>query len=449
MKFKDNTVKKFKKALRSKNKDRVKNILTRIKHADIARLFRHLEVEQRIHTFKLLSIKNRIKVFEDLDPDIQKEIFERLEDKKIANILNAMEPDNRADMFAGISNETAREIMKVMDRKEAENLKELLEYPEDSAGGRMTTEFIALNGNITAREALITLQEQSKTKKERTSNIYAVYTTDDDGRLKAGISLQRLIASRPDKKLKNLVRPVDRIKVNLNDDQEKVAHLFSHYDLLAVPVTDANNKLAGIITIDDIIDVIHQEASEDMARHAGLEKIYYTKANMVREVKTRGPWLMTSFTGGLAAAVIIGLFEGALEKVAALAVFIPVIMDMGGNVGVQSSTVVVRRLAMEKNKENWRNSIAGEIRSGLIFSAGFGILLWGYAYWQYSTAIAWASGLGIASALAISTCMGAFLPVMFYKKDRDPAVATGPLITTAIDVLGLGIYFLLAWWLVL
>ncbi|MGM0441019.1 MAG: magnesium transporter [Elusimicrobiota bacterium] len=449
MNIKAEIVEKLKTAIRSENNRKVKEILTRIKHVDIAAIFEFLEEKERVRTFKLLSFENKVKVLEDLSRDIQKELVNSLEKEVIGEVLNEMEPDNRADLFAGISRSRARELLGFLRKEEADDVKELLEYGEETAGGRMTTEFIALNGEITARRALITLQKKSKNKKARNSNIYAVYTVDETGRLEAGISLQRLITSRPDVKLKELARPVDRIKVNVHDDQEQVAHLFAHYDLLSVPVADENNKLVGVITIDDIVDVIQQEASEDMALHAGMDEIDYQPGNIGKAVRTRGPWLMTSFAGGVTAAIIIGIFEGTLEKVAALAVFIPIIMDMGGNVGVQSSTVVVRRLALEKNKKSWRNSVAGELRSGIIMSVGFGLLLWLYASWQYTLDIGLASGLGIAAALALSTCMGAFLPVIFYKKNMDPAVATGPLITTAIDVLGLGIYFLLALWIVL
>ncbi len=447
MKLKRRYSKNLKKVLLSAAGRKDAKKLTSVDPADIAALLQQLELRQQLQIFNALPFENRLDVFENLEVEFQAKLLENMPQSQAADILNEMAPDNRVDIFRYLTGDRTIQLLSIMKPEEASDVTRLLRYGENTAGGRMTTEFVSVKSGMTTRDALLNLQQEANNRD--LSNIYALYATDSEGRLVSGLSLQSLIAANPSDKIEDISRPVDRIKVRVNDDQEQVAHIFSHYDLLSVPVVEEGDKLAGIITVDDIIDVINQETSEDMAFHAGIDEIDYETENVGGAVKTRAPWLMTSFAGGLAAAVLIGFFEGALARSAALAVFIPVIMDMGGNVGVQSSTVVVRRLALAKEGKNWRESVAGEIRAGLIMSAGFGILLWAFASWNYTPQIARASGLGIAAALAISTCLGAFLPVIFHRKNIDPAVSTGPLITTAIDVLGLGIYFLLALWLVL
>ncbi len=449
MKIKKSSLKNLKKSLLSAVERKDAGKLAGIDPADIADLLQQLEIKQQLQIFNALTFETSLDVFENLEVEFQARFLEAMPQAQAAEILNKMAPDNRVEIFRHLPGDRTIQLLSIMNPEEASDVTRLLRYGENTAGGRMTTEFISIRSGMTARQALVKVQNEANSR--NLSNIYAVYAADSEGRLVSGLSLQSLIAADPSDKIEDIARPVDKIKVVLNEDQEQVAHLFSHYDLLSVPVVDGKDNLVGVITVDDVIDVINQETSEDMAFHAGIDEIDYDTENIAGAVKTRAPWLMTSFAGGLAAAVLIGFFEGALAKVAALAVFIPVIMDMGGNVGVQSSTVVVRRLALAKGETNWRESIAGEIRAGLIMSVGFGALLWGFTSMRYSQVprIAWASGLGISAALAISTCLGAFLPVIFHKKNIDPAVSTGPLITTAIDVLGLGIYFLLALWLVL
>ncbi|MGM0568789.1 MAG: magnesium transporter [Elusimicrobiota bacterium] len=438
---------KLKKFIRTKDEARITRLSSRIQPADMASIWHRFDSEQRILIFKLLLFENKVRVFENLPRDFQDEILKAGGEKVIASILNEMAPDNRADMFFELDRQRVDYLLSLMKREEAEDVKELLAYEEDTAGGRMTTEFVSVPPGISAKEALLVLQKEANRKSIR--NIHSIYVSDDSGLLVSGISLQRLLAADPESKIEETAKPVDKIKVYVNDDQEHVAHLFAHYDLLSAPVVNREEKLEGIITIDDIIDVIEQENSEDMALHAGIEKMDYDTDSIIKATKARWLWLMTSFAGGIAAAVIIGFFEGALQEVAALAVFIPIIMDMGGNVGVQSSTVVVRRLALEKNGGSWLPMVLNELKAGLIIALGFGIMLWVYASWRFTSRIGQAGGLGIILAIALSACLGAVLPVIFHKKNIDPAVSTGPLITTAIDVLGLGVYFLLALWLVL
>lgn len=416
--------------------------LKRVQDVDLANIWERFSAEHKQKIFETLPPVRRTGVFENLNLEEQKALLETLNTTAISDLLNRMAPDDRADMFSELSSDYSERLFTLMKADEARDVRGLLEHDENTAGGIMTTEFVSLTPEMTARRALEKIQ--MTVKGEHVRKIYAVYVTDDKGRLMTGISLQRLIATAPEAVIKDITRPVDRIKVNLKQDQEAVAGLFAHYDLLSVPVVDDDDILVGVITIDDIIDVMHEEVGEDIALRAGTEIVDFENATVFNSVKKRAPWLMTSFLGGLAAAVIIGFFEGALAQVAALAVFIPIIMDMGGNVGIQASTVVVRRLAVNRGGMEPREAASGEILAGLLMSAGFGLLLWAVASIMYGPQIGQASGLGIAVALAISTFLGAFLPLLFHKYNIDPAVATGPLITTAIDVVGLGVYFLLA-----
>ncbi len=446
MRIKRVPVRALKRAL-SSDPSIITSRLRRTKSVDLAQAWERFSPEERVRLFEALPEQYRLEVFEFLTIEFQKELIKSLNTSQLADILDDMAPDDRADMFSGLEPGLAEKLLLLMDDDEARDVRDLLEYPESTAGGRMTTDFVALSPGMTARDALSKLQESVKSEDIR--NIYAVYTVDSEGRLLSGISLQRLLACDPGDRLKDVTRPVDRIKINVNQDQELVAELFAHYDLLSAPVVDDDDILIGVLTIDDMVDVMQEELNEDIAMRAGTEVVDFESGSILKSVRKRWVWLLTSFLGGLAAAVLIGFFEGALAQVTALAVFIPIIMDMGGNVGVQSSTVVVRRLAVSGGDFHWKDITSGELKAGLLMSAGFGILLWLAASWRFSPEIGRASGLGIALALAISTVLGIFLPIFFSRHRIDPAVATGPLITTAIDVVGLGVYFLLALWMVL
>jgi magnesium transporter len=425
-------------------------ILDYLPAVDLVAGWEEFSADERLILFKILDFDKRLEVFERLPIEQQKEIIEGLTSNRLAELLNEMASDERADLFEQLSADEINKLFSLMKEKEVEDVKDLMEYEDQTAGGKMTTEFVAMKPEMTAREALIKLQESVTIKEVR--NIYALYQVDDNGVVIGGISLQRLIASKPTDKIKDIARPVDNIMVNVNQDQEEVARLFTHYDLLSAPVVDQDKRLLGIITVDDIVDVIHQEATEDIAKMAGTESEELLSKSIFRIFQIRWPWLFASWLGGLVALTIIGVFEETLMRAVAVASFIPVIMGMGGNIGVQSSIIVVRGLALGKiNLAKVRDTVFKEIKIGLLLGLSYGLLLGLVAHFKYANnsgvnlgLIGLVAGGGICLSMTIAATLGALLPLIFKKINIDPAVATGPIVTTSIDIIGLSVYFFLA-----
>lgn len=436
-------------ALKIGNMQELSVILGHVPAVDLVEDWDEFSPDEQLILFKVLDFDKKLEVFERLPFEQQKEVMDGITSNRLAEILNEMASDERADLFEHLPEEEVQKLFSLMKEKEVEDVKDLMEYEENTAGGVMTTEFVALLPQMTAREGLIKLQESVNSKEVR--NIYALYQVDDEERVTGGISLQRLIAARPEHKIQDLAKPVDNIIINVNVDQEEVARLFTHYDLLAAPVVDNQGKLLGIITIDDIVDVIHQEATEDIAKMAGTESEELMSKSVFKIFKIRWPWLFVSWVGGLIALAVIGAFKETLMRAVAVAAFIPVIMGMGGNIGVQSSIIVIRGLALgtiDLNKV-W-HTVLKEIKVGLALGLSYGALLGIVAHYRYSATdtelglIGIVAGGGICLSMTMAATLGVLLPVVFKKLNIDPAVAAGPIVTTSIDVIGLSVYFMLA-----
>ncbi len=435
-------------ALKDKDFEELKRILEVQPAVDIAAGWGKFSVKEKKIIFKNIEFLIRIDVFERLYFNHQKFLAEELPPKDIIPVLDRMAPDERVDFFEKLSSSKSNKFFKHMEEENVENVKKLMVYAPDSAGGKMTTEFVKLKPGMTAREALIKLNQYLARRQSR--KIYALYLVDDKYRVTGGVSLQRLITSKPDNKVEELAKPVDNIKVYVNRDQEEVARMFAHYDILSAPVVNKEDKMLGVITIEDIVDVIHQETEEDIARMSGVDPGEFKKYSFMKALKTRLPWLLLAYIGGLAAAGIIGRYETTLESIVALAAFIPVIMHMGGTVGVQSSTVIVRGFALGKIETGRIGRILlREFSVGFILSAGYAVLLGLLSQLRYGTSagaarIGLVTGLGLGLVMLLGAVTGVCLPFGFKKFGIDPAIATGPIITPLIDIAGLGIYFGLA-----
>ena len=434
--------------LKNRNMQELPALLEYLPAVDLVDVWEEFSPDERLILFNILDFDKKLELFEHLPFELQKEIIDGITSNRLAKILNEMASDERADLFEQLPEIEVKKLFSLMKEKEVEDVKDLMEYEEHTAGGKMTTEFIVLKPEMTAREALIKLQDSVKSKEVR--NIYALYQVDNKEVVTGGISLQRLIASRPEDKIKDIAKPVDNFTMNVNLDQEEVSMLFTHYDLLSAPVVDEKGHLLGIITIDDIVDVIHQEATEDIAKMAGTESEELLSKSVYKIFKIRWPWLFASWLGGLVALTVIGAFKETLMRAVAVASFIPVIMGMGGNVGVQSSIIVIRGIALGKIEltKVW-DTILKEIKVGLALGLSYGILLGFVAHFKYSSTIdlgliGLVAGGGICLSMTMAATLGAILPVVFKKLNIDPAVAAGPIVTTSIDIIGLGAYFMLA-----
>ena len=334
-------------------------------------------------------------------------------------------------------------ILELLQKEEKKEVEEIMGYPEDSAGSMMSTDVFTLHKNTIARNAIQSLQDQ-----EGAEMVFYLYVTDDDDRLVGVISLRDLVTTHPDKTLDNIMIK-NVISVQPETDQEEVAKIVSRYNYLAVPVIDLEEHMLGIVTVDDVVDVIREEATEDFLQMAGAgkDREILLKSSW-GNARARLPWLFASWVGGVGAVAIIGVFKNMLETTIALAAFIPVIIGMGGNIGTQSSTIIVRGLATGRvDIGNNLKIILKEIKVGLILGVLYGLLLGIFATLKFVDTTPYLGlivALSILSSMIISTFVGTLMPLLFSKLNIDPAIATGPFVTTSIDIIGVTLYFLIA-----
>lgn len=412
---------------------------------DLLDFFEDLEIEQKVELMEKLSAEDAALIFEEMEVFEQAEILVLLEEERAKFVLTSLASDDAADLIGELSPEDAQKMMELIGREELPlDFGDLLKYPEDSAGGIMTTEFISLPADIPVEDAIARLREIAP----EAETIYYVYVVDEENHLIGVLSLRDLIASSDGTIIKNIMRQ-NVISVNAELDQEEVARIVSKYDLLAVPVIDDRTRLLGIITVDDVIDVIEQEATEDIYRLAGaseVEGMELTKATVGKVVRLRMPWLFISMAGGILSGSVIGGFESTLEAIVMLAVFIPVLMDMGGNVGTQSSTIFVRGLATGEieRSELWPYFFR-EIRIGVVMGFLCGILISIAAFfWQGNVYLGLVVGISMLATISVASLIGTLVPMICSMINIDPAITAGPFVTTIKDVTGLLIYFTVA-----
>jgi len=410
--------------------------------SDMADLIEELSPDQQQEIFALLSDSDAAEIIQEMEEIDQVSLFRLLTRAKATSILRAMATDDAADLLGELSPEETREFLRLIG-EEGEELQGLLRYPEDTAGGIMTTEYISLPEEMPVEEAITRLREIAPDAE----TVYYVYVVDKKGRLTGVLSLRELISASDGTPLREIMHG-SVISVSASVDQEDVARLVSRYDLLAVPVVDDSNRLLGIITVDDILDVIEEEATEDFYRIAGTTEVEegLSQASIWSIASHRLPWLIIGLLGGVISGTVIDFFGGTLEKVVTLAVFIPVIMDMGGNVGTQSSTIFVRGLATgEVDSSSFCSYLIREILVGVIMGFVCGALISAVAYfWQGNPVLGVVVGLAMVGTVSLATFIGVVIPMLFNYLGIDPAITAGPLVTTIKDITGLVIYLLIA-----
>jgi len=428
--------------LEEKKGQELKEIIDDLYPTEFTELTDYLPLEQTIEIFKLLKDDEKIaELLSELNSELQAKIMEALGKEKASDILEEMDTDEAVDFLGEIAPQESRELLDLMPKEEAEGIEELLKYEENTAGSIMTNEFIALPEDLTAEEAINKIRELSP----EAEMIYYVYIIDKKERLIGVISLRDLIIANPKAKISEIMEE-DVISVLDTEDQETVARVISDYDFLALPVIDKRGILLGIIMVDDIIDVLQEEVTEDIHKMVGSSEVYedkLIKANSLTRAKARLSWLFICMIGGILAGSVIRFYSDILQTIVALAFFIPVIIDMGGNVGTQSSTITVRALATGQLKidELWRN-IWAETKVGLLIGLITGIALSVVALiWQNNFLLGIVIGLSLCITVVVAATIGTLLPLIFTKIKIDPAIASGPLITTIIDMGGLLIYF--------
>jgi magnesium transporter len=411
---------------------------------DLHDLIEELSLEEKVELIRELSDQDAVLIFQEMEDYEQADILRLLDDEDTKNILRNLSSDDAADLIGELTPEEAHDVLELVSDEETIDFGELLKYPEESAGGIMTTEYISLPADIPVEDAIARLREIAP----QAETIYYVYVVDHEGRLIGVLSLRDLIASSDGSILREIMRR-NVISVNAGVDQEEVARIVSKYDLLAIPVVDEQDRLLGIITVDDVIDVLEQEATEDIYHLAGareIEGVDLTKAPVLKVVRLRLPWLLIAMAGGIVSGSVIGAYRNTLEAIVMLAVFIPVIMGMGGNVGTQSSTIFVRGLATGEidRTEVW-SYFFREIRIGLSMGVICGLLITITALlWQGNPYLGVVVGISMFVTLSVATLIGTLVPLLLNLAHIDPAITAGPFVTTIKDFTGLLIYFVIA-----
>ncbi len=375
-------------------------------------------------------------IFTYLDEKTRTQLMPHLSTARLAAIVRHLPTDDAADILAELPQERLAEMFDQLPDTLAEQINRLLAYDPQTAGGLMTTDYFALEDTWTAAEVLEQLRRSS-----RLETIFYLYVVDAEHRLVGVVSLRQLVLAEPDVVIRDLME-TEVIQVTVDEDQAHIAHLITQYDFLALPVVDYSRRLVGIVTVDDIIDVISEEATEDMLRMAGVnpdEMLEHTSRGNLRH---RLPWLSVSWLGGLLASYVIDANEATLSRMVMLAAFFPVIIGMGGNAATQSLAVAVRGLATGSIKVgDLGAAILKEGRIGLSLGAIYGVLLGAVAYiWQGTGMLGLVVGVAIWASMSVAAVLGGVLPLVFARLRIDPAVASGPFLTTAVDVIGLVIF---------
>lgn len=425
-----------------KNEQAILLLLEDIHFADIAELMNELKEADAGYLFKLLDSEVSSEILLELDDEVREKILSELSAKEIAEELDEMDTDDAVDIIAELSEEMKDEVISELeDFEHAKDIVELLRYDEDTAGGLMAKEYIQVNENWNVLTCIQEIRKQA----ENVSRVHSIYVVDDEDRLKGRLSLKDLITSSTTTKVMDIYIPkVDSVKVDTEDTE--VARIMQKYDLEAIPVVDETNRLVGRITIDDIVDVIKEEADRDYQMAAGISQDVEADDSIWELTKARLPWLMLALMGSFVAVNVSQSFSDAMEKYKILFFFTPLIAAMAGNVGVQSSAIIVQGLANNSLTGSLFKRLTKEMLLSLFNSTILAvILLFGTHFLMETTyEMSFTIGTALVMVMIIASLIGTFVPILLNKYGIDPAIATGPFITTSNDIFGIFIYFSIA-----
>lgn len=416
----------------------LKNILVDIHPADLADIMRDLDDEDSFVLFRMLDPETASDVIVELDEVSREHIIEELEADRITEIVDEMDSDDATDVVSELPEPLQEKVLSHIEPEDRHEVEQLIVHDEETAGGIMALEFISVYDDQTVDDAV----QEIRTHAQDVEDVYNVYAVDRGGRLAGIVPIKRLLLSNPKRLIADIMNR-DVISVTAEEDQEHVAQIVRKYDLVSVPVVDNYDRLVGRITVDDIVDVLQEEANEDLQRMAGIaDEEVLQETSTFRISRVRMPWLLVGFAGQILAALVMSTFEATLEQIIVAAFYIPLIMAMGGNAGIQSSTIVVRSIALaEGGTTNPAGRIFRELRvatlNGLLISILMFLVIW---ILEGETLFGVFAGVALLFVIINAGAVGAIIPFMLNKLKIDPAIATGPFITTANDVLGLLIY---------
>lgn len=420
---------------------KLSNSFVEIHHADIAEILEELDFTNATYIIKLLDSEKTSDVLMELDDDYREKILKNLSAKEIAEEVEELDTDDATDIISELPEDRQEKVIsKIEDKDHKADIKELLKYDEDSAGGLMAKELVKVNENWSVTRCVKEMRAQAS----EVTRVHSVYVVDNNDKLLGRLSLKDLLVATPKSNIKSIyISKVDF--VNVNDSGEHVASIMQKYDLGAIPVIDNNHVLLGRITIDDIVDLIKEEAEKDYQLAAGITQDVDVDDSIYKLSWARLPWLFLGLLGGIGAAALMGGFEEILFNYPILFYFTPLIAAMAGNVGVQSSAIIVQGLANDEIKDSVNNRLFKEtilsVLNGIILAAILFIFIF---YWRDNIEVALAISISLVAVIIVAGIVGTFVPLFLNKRGIDPAIATGPFITTSNDIFGILIYFMVA-----
>lgn len=417
----------------------IKEHIVELHPADIAEIMDELSSEKAKYLYFLLEEEIQADVLMELEDEVRDTFLASLSTKEIAEQLENLDSDDAADILGDLPEEKIQEVISQMeDDDAADDIVDLLNYDEDTAGGLMQKEFIQAKLDWPVNRALVELRRQA----EDVERVYSIYVVDSSNKLVGTLSLKRLLFASPKTSIRDLYQDKNIIYVKTSDDNEKVAQVMKKYNLDAIPVVDYQNKLVGRITIDDVVDIIQEEADKDLQLMSGISERVESNSSVWRMSRSRLPWLVIGMLGGTLSAQVISKFETNIGNLPALAFFIPLITAMGGNVGVQSSAIVVQSLARGDDPfDSILRKVAKESLVGLLNGLICSVLVFFGAYSIGFFDLGIIVSLSLLTVIVFAAVLGTMIPLILNRYKIDPALATGPFVTTLNDIVGLFIYF--------
>ena len=428
--------------IKSKNDKQLEVLLNDMHHADIAEILDELDFDEASYIFKVLDSEKTAEILLELEDDLRENILSRLSAKEIAEELDELETNDAADIIGELSQDLKAEVIsELQDVEHAKDIVELLRYDEETAGGIMHKELVKVNENWN----VLTCVKEMRIQAENISRVHSIYVVDDEDRLKGRLSLKDLLTTSSRTPISDVyIRKLNSVRVDTEDVE--VARIMQKYDLEAIPVVDELGRLVGRVTIDDILDVIKEEADKDYQLAAGISQDVEADDSILELTKARLPWLVLALLGGFVTVKVLGLFEPAMEEHGKLFFFTPLIAAMAGNVGVQSSAIIVQGLANNSLSGSLFNRLVKEVLLSLLNGFILAVILFLGSHFLLNVEfiIGFIVTIALISVIIIASLIGTFIPLLLDKFGIDPALATGPFITTSNDICGILIYFSIA-----
>jgi magnesium transporter len=424
-----------------KDDQQLEVLLNDLHHADIAEILDELDFDEATYIFKVLDSEKTAEILLELEDDLREKILSRLSAKEIAEELDELDTDDAADIIAELSQSMKQEVISELnDVEHAKDIVDLLRYDEDTAGGLMGKELVKVNENWN----VLTCVKEMRAQAENVSRVHSIYVVDDENRLKGRLSLKDLLTTSTKTHISEIY--IDKVTfVNVDDEDVEVARIMQKYDLEAIPVVDAMGRLVGRITIDDIVDVITDEAEKDYQLAAGITQDVEAGDSILELTKARLPWLLIGMVIEIIASFVLKGNEAVFQKYSTLIIFVPLLSATAGNIGVQASAIVVQGLANGSLKEFSRSYFSKEIAVAMISGSIISLLLLAYhsiMYQQYLVGLA--ISISMVVVIIFAATLGTLVPLFLHKNKIDPAIATGPFVSTTNDVFGIILYFWIA-----